>query len=267
MSVLKEICERKAEHVRERKAVTPEPELIQIIKEQPKPRGFASRLEEVAESGQPALITEVKKASPSKGIIREDFDPVAIAKAYERAGAACVSVLTDAPYFQGSDSDFRAVRAAISLPMIRKDFMISPYQIYESRAMGADCVLLIMAALDDSLAHGLHTLASELRMDVLVEVHDAEELQRAVQLRPKMIGVNNRNLKTLAVDVQTSLDLGLRIPPSALKIAESGISDSATIERLQTVGYAGFLIGESLMRQSDIERGVSELLGNKSKTI
>jgi len=260
MSVLNEICDRKREHVKQSKTALSLSNLEDQIKEQPVPRGFIQRLNTVAENGI-ALITEVKKASPSKGIIREDFDPATIAQIYENGGAACISVLTDEPYFQGHDDHFKAVREAVNLPLIRKDFMIDPYQIHESRAMGADCILLIMAALDDSLVADLYTLATDLGMDVLVEIHDETEMQRALKLGPAMIGVNNRNLKTLEVDVQTSFYLREQMPANITKIAESGLADHHTISKLQNAGYAGFLVGESLMREDDIGNALDILLG------
>ena len=222
--------------------------------------GFINNIKRVSQNDI-ALITEVKKASPSKGLIRADFDPADIAKTYERAGAACISVLTDTPYFQGTDAHFIAARAATTLPMIRKDFMVDEYQIYEARAMGADCILLIMAALDDSLAADLYALSTDLGMDILVEIHDEAELNRALELTPQMIGVNNRNLKTLDVDVQTSFDLVDKMPDNITKIAESGLTDFETIFHLQNAGYAGFLVGESLMRQQNIEHAVHKLKG------
>ncbi|GJL84837.1 MAG: indole-3-glycerol phosphate synthase [Micavibrio sp.] len=257
MNKLDEICARKKEHVRSKKAETSVDGLRYTIGDLPPPRGFIGT---IIERGAPALIAEVKKASPSKGIIRENFDPVEIAKSYERAGAACVSVLTDEPYFQGQDSYLVQIKDAIALPVLRKDFMIDPYQIYESRALGADCVLLIMAALDDSLAQELYDLASELGMDVLVEIHDEPELQRALKLNPEMIGVNSRNLKTLEVDIQTAHDLAPPIPDTTLKIAESGIGSNQDIKALQNSGYSAFLVGESLMRQDDIEAATRNLI-------
>lgn len=260
MSVLEEICARKAEHVEAQKTAQSLEDLKVKITEQPAPRGFIQRLKNVGAQGI-ALITEVKKASPSKGIIREDFDPAAIAKIYEDSGAACLSVLTDTPYFQGTDDDFIAARKAVSLPMIRKDFMINEYQIYESRVMGADCILLIMAALSDSKAKDLYDLSTELGMDVLVEIHDENELQRAIEMNPEMIGVNNRNLKTLDVNVQTSHDLLAQIPGHITKISESGLKDFETVSALQKSGYAGFLVGESLMREEDIAAALHRLIG------
>lgn len=261
MSVLDKICDDKREHVAAQKAKTTLDQLQDQIAAQPHPRGFIQNIKTVSADGI-ALITEVKKASPSKGIIREDFNPAEIASIYEENGAACLSVLTDEPYFQGSDKYFTTVRETVSLPMLRKDFMVDPYQIYESRALGADCILIIIAALDNSLASELYALSTELGMDVLVEVHNEEELEAAIGLNPKMIGVNNRNLKTLDVDVQTSFDLLSAIPDTTVKIAESGISESQTIASLHQSGYDGFLVGESLMRQTDIGSGVQKLLGN-----
>ncbi len=259
MSVLDEICERKKEHVTAQKAAIPLEALKAQIKAAPAPKGFIKALQS---SSAPAIIAEVKKASPSKGIIREDFDPVQIAGIYEENGAACISVLTDEPYFQGHDEYLRDIRGAASLPLLRKDFMIDPYQIHESRALGADCILLIMAALSDELATELYSLAAELGMDVLVEVHDAEELERALALSPAMIGVNNRNLKTLEVDINTSHELAKYMPNHILKVAESGISGRDTIDNLIKAGYQAFLIGESLMRQANIGAALTGLLEN-----
>ncbi len=255
---LEEICDRKREHIRNRKSYFTLDDLKYKIADKPLPSGFLCRM---MMSDGPALIAEVKKASPSKGVIRDDFDPVKIAEDYEAAGASCLSVLTDEPYFQGSDEYLVAVKEKVSLPVLRKDFMIDPYQIYESRALGADCILLIMAALDDSLARELYEIALELRMDVLIEVHDLAELERATRLDPMMIGVNNRNLKSLEVDVNTSFDLLMKIPDEVYKISESGIDSYDTLKRLHDVGYRGFLIGESLMRQDNITQAVHDVLG------
>lgn len=257
MSKLLEICGKKKLHVAAQKASVSLDDLKAQIEDAPAPRGFINALKD---ADGPALIAEVKKASPSKGIIRSDFDPVDIARGYERGGASCLSVLTDVPYFQGSDAYFKDVRAAVDLPMLRKDFMIDAYQIYESRAMGADCVLIIMAALEDSQAKDLYDLSSALGMDVLVEVHDANELERSARLDPQMIGVNNRNLKTLSVDLQTSRDLISDFPADCLKVAESGISDPQTISEFYALGYTAFLVGESLMRVDNVEKATRTLL-------
>lgn len=258
---LRKICARTLEDLALREAGIALSEMKERAKDSSAPRGFMRALREKAVSGVPALIAEVKKASPSKGLIRADFDPVVIAKAYESAGAACLSVLTDAPFFQGAESYLVAARAAVSLPVLRKDFMLTPYQIYESRALGADCILLIVAALEDAQMTDLYALSKDLGMDVLVEVHDAEELERAKALAPEMLGVNNRNLKTLVVDIDTSRKLAADIPQSCLKVAESGIGSYADIKDFQSHGYGAFLVGESLMRQENITAATQKLLG------
>ncbi len=256
MSVLEQICAAKQEHIRVKKSQTPLAALQERIQLQEPPRGFQKKIRQQS----PALIAEIKKASPSKGVIRKDFDPQAIAKAYERAGASCLSVLTDEPYFQGHDDYLTRVKTVSALPVLRKDFMLDPYQIYESRALGADCVLLIMAALSDSQAAGLHALARDLGMDVLVEIHGEDELRRALAFSPDMIGVNNRSLKTLEVTLDASKHLAPLIPPPTLKIAESGIDTNADLKSLQPLGYTAFLVGESLMRQDNIEAAVKKLM-------
>lgn len=258
MSVLQEICDKKRLHVERKKSEISLDDLQYKIADMPLPSGFLCRL---MMQTTPALIAEVKKASPSKGIIREDFDAVTIARIYEQAGATCLSVLTDEPYFQGHDSYLVDVKKAVNLPVLRKDFIIDEYQIYESRALGADCILLIMAALDDKQARHFYECALSLRMDILVEVHDLAELERAVRLDPMMIGVNNRNLKTLDVDINTSFDLLMNIPSTAYKVAESGITTNSDITSLNNAGYRGFLVGESLMRQNNIAQAVHDLLG------
>ncbi len=258
MDTLTEICKRKQQHVTYKKSLRTTDDLQYIIQDLPLPSGFLNKLKR---SHNAALIAEVKKASPSKGVIREDFDPVAIAKIYQESGASCLSVLTDQPYFQGHDDFLKAIKAEVDIPVLRKDFMIDPYQIYESRALGADCVLLIMAALSDAMAMTLYQTALSLDMDVLVEVHNLAELERSLRLDPMMIGVNNRNLKTLKVNVDTSYDLLMNIPSSTYKISESGIADHNTLSRLHKVGYKAFLVGESLMRQDDIGQAVHNLLG------
>lgn len=260
MNTLDRICADKRVHVEAQKQLISLENLKSKIKKISLSKGFIRQILDFKSSQKIPLITEVKKASPSKGIIREDFDPVEIAKTYEQSGAACLSVLTDEPYFQGKDEYFIAIRDAVSLPMLRKDFMIDPYQIYESRAMGADCILIIMAALSDSEAAELYDLSRTLGMDVLVEVHDEKELERAINLGPQMIGVNNRNLKTLEVDIENGIRMAKNIPDAVVKIGESGIYTADDLQQLKAAGFQGFLIGESLMRENDIGQAVKNLL-------
>ncbi len=258
MNILEEICEKKKEHVVNKKSENSLADLKSIIKDQAPLRGF---LDSMKSANDAALITEVKKASPSKGLIRADFNPKEIAQIYENCGAKCISVLTDEPYFQGHDDFLGMVKDAVEIPVLRKDFMVDPYQIYESRALGADCILLIIAALDISLARELYNIATELNMDVLVEIHNQEELEQAITLNPMMIGVNNRNLKSMKVDINTSHELSKKIPDNIYKISESGIGSNDNINALIKSGYSGFLVGESLMRQDDIAHAMRTLLG------
>ena len=262
--VLAKICADKRDHITARKSALPPSEIIAAAEGRNRidpPRGFAKRLEQVTAAGKFGLIAEIKRASPSKGLIRADFDPPALARAYRDGGAACISVLTDQPYFQGEDGYLTAVRATVDLPLLRKDFMLDLYQIYESRALGADCILLIMAALEDREAAELAALADDLGMDSLVEVHDAAELERALRLDAKLIGVNNRNLKTLAVDLAVTEQLAPKVPGDRILVAESGLNATADLERMHRVGASVFLIGESLMRQPDVAAATRALLG------
>ncbi|MBU6449479.1 MAG: indole-3-glycerol phosphate synthase TrpC [Rhodospirillales bacterium] len=259
--ILAKICADKRAEVAALRAEKPVEELKAELRDAGKPRGFGRALMDAAAAGKPGLITEVKKASPSGGLIRTDFDPVEIAQAYEAAGAACLSVLTDEKYFQGNAAHLRAARAAVALPVLRKDFMLEEWQIYESRAMGADCILLIMAALEDSQAHDLEALARALDMDVLVEVHNEDELERALPLQTPLLGINNRNLKTMVTDIGVTEMLSAISPPNKFLISESGIKTNADVKRLRKVCVQGFLVGESLMREQDVCAAVRTLLG------
>ncbi|WP_371359495.1 indole-3-glycerol phosphate synthase TrpC [Pseudomonas sp. KT_2_4] len=248
-TVLEKILARKAEEVAERRARVGLAELEAQAKSADAPRGFANALIAQAKLKQPAVIAEVKKASPSKGVIREHFVPAEIAVSYEKGGATCLSVLTDIDYFQGSDPFLQQARAACKLPVIRKDFMVDPYQIVEARALGADCVLLIVSALDDVKMAELAAVAKSVGLDVLVEVHDGDELERALKtLDTPLVGVNNRNLHTFDVSLETTLDLLPRIPRDRLVITESGIVNRADVELMEISGVYSFLVGETFMR-------------------
>ncbi|MFO0997193.1 MAG: indole-3-glycerol phosphate synthase TrpC [Alphaproteobacteria bacterium] len=258
--VLDRICADKRQEVARRKRARPLAEVEAAAKAASPPRGFAMSLRRAVEAGGYGLIAEIKRASPSRGLIRADFDPVSLARSYARAGAACLSVLTDQPYFQGEDAHLAAARGAVDLPVLRKDFMVDPYQIVESRSLGADCVLLIMAAIDDTLARELESLALGLGMDALIEVHDDAELDRALRLTAPLIGINNRNLKTLKVDLATAERLAPRVPSGRMVVAESGLKTPGDLARMAAVGARCFLVGESLMSETDVEAATRALL-------
>jgi indole-3-glycerol phosphate synthase len=258
--ILAEICERKRLDVAAAKRATPINDIIATALAAPPTRGFAASLGRQHAAGRLALIAEIKRASPSGGIIRPVFDPPAIARAYQEAGAACLSVLTDQPYFQGTTAHLQAARAACALPVLRKDFMIDPYQVVEARAIGADCILIIMAALDDVAAAELEATAIEFALDVLIEVHDRAELDRALRLASPLVGVNNRNLKTLVTDLGTTIELSGAVPDDRILVCESGLKTHADLLRMTKVGARGFLVGESLLRQPDIEAATRALL-------
>ncbi|MGE0256613.1 MAG: indole-3-glycerol phosphate synthase TrpC [Alphaproteobacteria bacterium] len=259
--VLARICADKCRHIAESKAARPLSVVEAAARAAARPRGFAARLKAAVARGEYGLIAEIKKASPSKGLIRADFDPPALARAYAEGGAHCLSVLTDAPYFQGDDADLVAARAAVDLPALRKDFMLDTYQVAEARALGADCILLIIAALEDAQARDLAAAAHGWGMDVLAEVHDAAELDRALALDVDLVGVNNRNLKTLTVDIATTEALAPRVPADRVLVSESGLNTKADLDRMARAGARCFLVGESLMRQADVAQAVRTLLG------
>ena len=261
MSVLSRIAAYKREEIAAAKASLPLRALEEKTRAADPPRGFRARLTERRTKGAIGLIAEIKKASPSKGLIRENFDPPALAHAYEQGGATCLSVLTDTPSFQGAPEYLSQARDATALPALRKDFMLDPYQVAEARAWGADCILVILAMVDDAVASDLHSAARQWNMDVLVEVHDETELDRALALNADMIGINNRDLNTFHTDLAVSLRLAPRIPSGTLVVAESGLSTRDSLKRFKDAGITTFLIGESLMQQPDVAAATRALIG------
>lgn len=262
--ILKRILLRKQQEISIRKQARSEQDLIQAAQGVTAPRGFVRALQEQVAKGLPAVIAEIKKASPSKGVIREDFDPRAIADSYANAGASCLSVLTDEYFFQGHDDYLILARETCSLPVIRKDFMIDAYQVYEARALGADCILLIAACLDDESLHSLYHLARELGMDVLVEVHNRQELDRAIALKVSILGINNRDLRSFDTSLLTTIDLLDHVPADCIVVTESGIHKQADVKLMRSHGVNAFLVGEAFMRAEHPGDALRDLFFNEN---
>ena len=262
--ILDEINAYKRGHIAKMKTVRTLGDVENMAYMASAPRGFIAALKRKVSEGDYGLIAEIKKASPSKGLIRDDFNPRKLAKAYQAAGAACLSVLTDVQFFKGADEYLIEARTAVKIPVLRKDFMLDPYQVIESRAFGADCILLIMASLSDAHAAELESIALEFGMDVLVEVHNAEELERALKLKTELIGINNRNLKTMITDLITTEELAAMVPKDRVLVSESGLNMPEDLARMSKVGANCFLIGESLMREPDVEAATRAILNKDS---
>lgn len=261
MTILDDIAAYKRVEVADAKARVPWPDIEQRARAADMPRGFLAALNRARNEKRYGLIAEIKKASPSKGLIRADFDPPLLARAYERGGAACLSVLTDTPSFQGAPEFLMQAREATKLPVLRKDFMLEPYQVVEARAWGADCILIILAMVDDATARALLVAAGNWQMDALVEVHDEKELDRAFTLGAKLIGINNRDLGTFVTDLNVTLRLAPQVSEGILVVAESGLGSPADLKRLADSGVTTFLIGESLMREADVAKATARLIG------
>jgi len=257
--ILKKILQRKTQEISERSKTVSEQDLLHACKEQDAVRGFVASMQSRLTKGQSAVIAEIKKASPSKGVLREQFEPAEIATSYEAGGAACLSVLTDADFFQGSEAALKAARAACALPVIRKDFIIDSYQVTEARAIGSDCILLIVAAVDDSQMQALYTQAVELGMDVLVEVHDTAELERALRLSPMLLGINNRDLRTFDVSLNTTIDMLNAIPAGTTVVTESGILGKDDVSLMREHQVNAFLVGEAFMRAPEPGEALAKL--------
>jgi len=257
--ILKRIIKRKFEEIEERSADASIEQLVEKASKADRVRGFCNAIDAKLANGNAAVIAEVKKASPSKGVLRDPFEPAEIARSYEAGGAACLSVLTDVDFFQGSEAALVAARQACSLPVIRKDFIVDPYQVVEARAMGADCILLIAAALEDNAMQSLYEQAVGLGMDVLVEVHDAKELQRSLLLSPMLLGINNRDLRTFDVSLSTTLELLESIPDETKVVTESGILNAGDVSRMRRANVNAFLVGEAFMRAKDPGAALQEM--------
>ena len=260
MSVLKEICDKKLLEVKVLKKKTSESKLLNLIKLQKRPIAFKKALNQSISMNKYGLIAEIKKASPSKGIIKNNFNPLDIAKAYKNGGATCLSILTEQNWFKGNNKYLTEVKNKIDIPILRKDFILDPWQVLETRTIGADCILIILSAVDDYLAKELYSLSKDINLDVLVEAHDEIEIERALKLEPDLIGINNRNLKTLEIDINNTIKLSKLIPNKYDIVCESGLNTNNDLKTMEKLGINKFLVGESLMKNTDIENATKKLL-------